>query len=256
MDDRELNQAISRARNTARRKAARIAKREQFSAEVINKIDPTRNISSQGMSRQERESFLTRLKNFNSRSFDVYKSANGDLISSEQWRRYKATEKAVNDFVRADLKSYQKYNMPIGDMNVLENFLMNRVARRGFILDDASGSSMFVMNRKPSQVQNVEALIDANNSIISEGYKQGKLNLAKDQFRKMVNAVGDGELIDQALDLSDNQFWGLWNYTEFANDVSFVYESVKLGMSLTKPSLTDTLSKAHRYVNWASELKV
>lgn len=254
MDDKELNQAIGRAKQTAKRKAARIAKREKFDASMAANIDPTRNTTTQGMNRSEKEAFLGRLRAFNNRKFDIFKSEMGQLISSEQWNRYKDAERRVNAFVKRDMKPYLNKQMPEGDWTVKEFNDLMRKPRKGLIQDDASGTSMLLFNRKPKEVMNVESLTDALEAMLLPGYKDKKLNLAKNNFREMVNRIGDSQLIEDAIDLTDEQFWVLWNYTKFANDVSFVYESLKLGMSINKPSLSNSMAKAGRYVNWASNL--
>jgi hypothetical protein len=253
MDEKDLNAAIRRARATAKRKAQRIAKRENLTHDQISKFDPTHNSTSQGLSHQEKLQYLDRLKAFNHKDTNLFFGANDQPISGQQWKKFKDAEKAANEFIKADMAPYNKVDHPYSQMTIQEYFRAIRSERRGFIVDDASGSGMMPTNKKPGQIGDIQAATEMLLEKISPGYRLKKYELARYQFREMVNKIGDINLIDQADRLTERQFWGLWNYTEFANDVSFVYESIKIGMSTTKPALTQSMGKAHDYVQWASQ---
>lgn len=271
MDERELNRAISQAKSNVGKKLQRIQKRERFSDPVIRALDPRRNESIIHMSREQKVEFLTSLRKFTSKSTNFYRDADGNPITESQWRSYKKAEAQANAFVQKDIKKFGKLKLPFGSetnpyeprgtLSIAEAQAL-KSPRAGRLMVNPSGSGMFLTNRKPSDVVmgNIESLIESLERRTQEGYIPTKLMQGRDQFEKMVSAIGDNELIEQARNLSDDQFWALWNYTNIASDVSIPYSMLMEGLrsgankDIYAGIANSTMTNAHRYVEWASQI--
>ena len=261
MDDKELNRAISRAKSNVGKKLDRIKKRENFSPEVIRILDPRRNQYAPDMSKSEKQQFLSSLRNFTSRNVNFYRDAHGNPISQEQWNSYKQIEKRANDFVSRDIKKYAKVKMPIGDLTVGERQQLLRPVP-GRMIANPSGSGMFLTNRKPSEVvaSSLDSLKDSLMARLDPDYKSRKSMEGRNQFEQMMSTIGDEDLIQEARALTDEQFWVIWNYTDFATKVSLDYSIMMEGMKtgLNKDAALgisqSSRSQAHKYVKWASQI--
>jgi hypothetical protein len=261
MDDKELNRAISRAKSNVSKKLDRIKKRENFSPEVIRLLDPRRNQYTPDMSRQEKEGFLSSMRQFTSKSVNYYRDAHGNPITADQWKSYKEIEKRANAFVSADIKKYGKIQMPIGDLTVAERQQLLRPTP-GRMIANPSGSGMFLTNRKPSEVvsTSLDSLKESLLARLEDDYKARKSFEGRSQFEQMMAVIGDEDLIQEARALNDEQFWVIWNYTDFATKVSLDYSIMMEGMKtgLNKDAALgisqSSRSQAHRYVKWASKI--
>lgn len=261
MSDKELNRAISRAKANVSKKLDRIRKRENFSPEVMRILDPRRNQDVSSMGRSERESFLGTLRSFTSKETNYYRDAHGNPITASQWKSYKDIEKQANDFVSRDIKKYAKIKMPIGDLTVGERQQLLRPAP-GRLIANPSGSGMFLTNRKPSDVvgSSLESLKESLLARLEGDYKFRKSFEGRSQFEQMMGVIGDQDLIQKTRNLTDEQFWVIWNYTDFATKVSLDYSIMMEGMKtgLNKDAALGisqtSRSQAHRYVEWANQI--
>lgn len=261
MDDKELNKAISRAKANVGKKLDRIKKRENFSPEVMRLLDPRRNVHVPDMSKQERQNFLSSMRQFTSREVNYYRDAHGNPITQDQWKSYKEVEKRANAFVAADIKKYAKIQMPVGDLTVGERQQLLRPIP-GRMIANPSGSGMFLTNRKPNEVvaSSLDNLKDSLLARLDPDYKSRKSLEGRNQFEKMMAVIGDEDLIQEARSLDDEQFWVIWNYTDFATKVSLDYSIMMEGMKtgLNKDAALgisqSSRSQAHRYVKWASKI--
>lgn len=257
MDDRKLNRAISQAKSVAKKKIRDIQSREGFSDAAIRSFDPTLNKYVPHMDTASKREFLSELRRFNSVKTDFYKDAAGLPITKAQWKEYKEVESRANAFVQADIDKYSELSMPMGDLNLGQHNKRLR-GEPGILPANPSGSGMFVHERKAEEV-NVASLATLMNSLerkLDKNYKRDKGVEGRDQFEKMIGATGDRNLIQVGRELTDEQWWVLWNYTDFARQVSLEYVIMRDGM--VKPSdnniVHTTSEMIKRHVEWASKI--
>jgi hypothetical protein len=256
-EEKRLNRAISQAKSKAKRKLNDIKAREGFSDSIIKHLDPTINKYVPHMDTSSKREFLNELRRFNSVKTDFYKDSAGLPITSAQWKDYKEVESRVNSFIESDINKYADRQMPIGELTVGQHNEILR-GKPGVLPANPSGSGMFIYERKANEV-NVSSLASLMNSLerkLDKNYKRDKGVEGRDQFEKMIGATGDRSLIQTARNLTDEQWWVLWNYTDFARQVSLEYVIMRDGM--VKPSdnniVNTTSEMINRHVEWASQI--
>lgn len=257
----EINRKISRAQSYAKQKMARIQENQRFniSETVHNPI--TRAVPVSEMNGNEKRAYLRKLQRFNSRNNVYHVSARGTLLTGKQWRRYKEAETRANAAVRADIKRYAKLKLPAPQTGTIGEYLeafRPKFGRLGH--NNPSGSAMHEMNRKPNAVNDEKSLRKLTKSMNDKTrpeYTNKKLREGRSQFRKMIRAIGDKELLKAGMALTDEQFKVIWNYTNFPNAVALdylVYQQSLISEQSFHAGVSETATKrAHEWIKWASE---
>ena len=86
-----------------------------------------------------------------------------------------------------------------------------------------------------------------------------KVQSARDQFKQMMETINMPELAREVKGLSNDQFVALWNFTSFATQVSFSYQSAKKMLTPKEQSwgheaVRQQMEDAMELVDWARKL--
>jgi hypothetical protein len=270
---RKVNNFLNRAENKVGRNVPGMGFMENepatrmYQASIRSQIDPTRNRHIPDMSMVEKEEYFNELKAFNARSNKIegfVRDADNVAIPKANWDAFKSLEKQVNAFVAQDMERYEHVPMPEGAMT-MGDWMTHLRNDPKYIGANASGTQMYIREYESTDIvyANIGKLEASMLNKLDKKYIRDRTFGAREQFEKMAQVIGDEELMQDARELTDYQFWGMWNYTDFANSTSLVYLLMMKDMK-GKPSgmsaqavdqITEAqMGKVKLYVEWARQI--
>lgn len=161
-----------------------------------------------------------------------YKGARGTIVTRQSYRNYVNSVHKINNSVDAEQAKYQDmFIKPLG-MTVKERRAMMTPTHPVHGTEAYDGMKKLKIY-SPTQLMGTEGakMIALRNDDIRRQYTSRELiSKARGYMNDMMNIIGDEELRVKFNSLSDEQFWFIWAYTDFPNELALKYDAMQLQM--------------------------
>lgn len=163
-----------------------------------------------------------------------YKGARGTIVTRQSYRNYVNSVRKINNSVDAEQAKYQDmFIKPLG-MTVKERRAMMTPTHPVHGTEAYDGMKKLKIY-SPTQLMGTEGakMIALRNDDIRRQYTSRELvSKARGYMNDMMNIIGDEELRFKFNSLSDEQFWFIWAYTDFPNELALKYDAMQLQMKV------------------------
>lgn len=201
-----------------------------------------------------------------------YKGARGTVVTRQSYRNYVNSVRKINNSVDAEQSKYQDvFIKPLG-MTVKERRAMMTPTHPVHGTEAYDGMKKLKIY-SPTQLMGTEGakMIALRNDDIRRQYTNRELVIkARAYMNQMMDTVGDEELRVKFNSLSDEQFWFIWAYTDFPNELALKYDAMQMQMRVLDGSnqLSDSMidsamergeqsiGRAMEYYNYAKTLDI
>lgn len=161
-----------------------------------------------------------------------YKGARGTIVTRQSYRNYVNSVRKINNSVDAEQAKYQDmFIKPLG-MTVKERRAMMTPTHPVHGTEAYDGMKKLKIY-SPTQLMGTEGakMIALRNDDIRRQYTSRELvSKARGYMNDMMDAIGDEELRVKFNSLSDEQFWFIWAYTDFPNELALKYDAMMMQM--------------------------
>lgn len=161
-----------------------------------------------------------------------YKGASGTIVTRQSYRNYVNSVRKINNTVDAEQAKYQDmFIKPLG-MTVKERRAMMTPTHPVHGTEAYDGMKKLKIY-SPTQIMGTEGakMIALRNDEIRRQYTSRELvSKARGYMNGMMDIIGDEELRVKFNSLSDEQFWFIWAYTDFPNELALKYDAMQLQM--------------------------
>lgn len=191
------------------------------------------------MNSRELNTFIKRANEFTSRSTQFEAGAHGAPLPAKIVRSLERKEtilRGKNDAIVQDIGDLQA---PFTGMSLKEREQMRPTVRAG---GEPFARTFEPVKTRIQDVRSEEALrkLDEYRSKqLSPTYARERVNSARDELDKMLTKTGHDFFKARVKNLTDEQFFTMWEYGPFAGDVSTVYEVMKAMEEQNELSETD-----------------
>lgn len=169
---------------------------------------------------------------FRKPSVGYYKGARGTVVTRQSYRNYVNSVRKINNSVDAEQAKYQDvFIKPLG-MTVKERRAMMTPTHPVHGTEAYDGMKKLKIY-SPTQLMGTEGakMIALRNDDIRRQYTSRELvSKARGYMNDMMNVIGDEELRVKFNSLSDEQFWFIWAYTDFPNELALKYDAMMMQM--------------------------
>lgn len=163
-----------------------------------------------------------------------YKGARGTIVTRQSYRNYVNSVRKINNSVDAEQAKYQNmFIKPLG-MTVKERRAMMTPTHPVHGTEAYDGMKKLKIY-SPTQLMGTEGakMIALRNDDIRRQYTSRELvSKARGYMNDMMDIIGDEELRVKFNSLSDEQFWFIWAYTDFPNELALKYDAMQLQMTV------------------------
>ena len=161
-----------------------------------------------------------------------YKGARGTIVTRQSYRNYVNSVRKINNSVDAEQAKYQDvFIKPLG-MTVNERRAMMTPTHPVHGTEAYDGMKKLKIY-SPTQLMGTEGakMIALRNDDIRRQYTSRELvTKARGYMNGMMDIIGDEELRFKFNTLSDEQFWFIWAYTDFPNELALKYDAMMMQM--------------------------
>lgn len=161
-----------------------------------------------------------------------YKGARGTIVTRQSYRNYVNSVRKINNSVDAEQAKYQDvFIKPLG-MTVKERRAMMTPTHPVHGTEAYDGMKKLKIY-SPTQLMGTEGakMIALRNDDIRRQYTSRELvSKARGYMNDMMDVIGDEELRVNFNSLSDEQFWFIWAYTDFPNELALKYDAMMMQM--------------------------
>lgn len=224
------------------------------------------------MSGDRLKKLLEKQAYFRKASVGYYKGARGTIVTRQSYRNYVNSVRKINNSVDAEQSKYQDiFIKPLG-MTVKERRAMMTPTHPVHGTEAYDGMKKLKIY-SPTQLMGTEGatMIALRNDDIRRQYTSRELvTKARGYMNQMMDTVGDEELRVKFNSLSDEQFWFIWAYTDFPNELALKYDAMQMQMRVLDGSnqLSDSMidsamergeqsiGRAMEYYNYAKTLDI
>ena len=222
MNLKEKREYLAKLHHRAKRKA-QYWRREGHTAIEAPPLDKKKMA---GYTNKQLDSAIQRFEAFNSRKNSFVMLGNGKFVTSEQWRRYKKSEKKRNAGVRRKLAKIESATSPNIDSNygdwrriVIPSVHPERVPK-------SSPDDLVKVNRMPHQITNensLRRLTELNENVFTREHKEKRIASARASMEKMVGLVYPA-LVPKVQQLTGAQVEMLWLFNRnFSSNLRLAY---------------------------------
>lgn len=184
------------------------------------------------MSGDRLKKLLEKQAYFRKAHIGYYKGARGTVVTRQSYRNYVNSVRKINNSVDAEQAKYQDvFIKPLG-MTVKERRAMMTPTHPVHGTEAYDGMKKLKVY-SPTQLMGTEGakMIALRNDDIRRQYMSRELvTKARGYMNDMMDTIGDEELRVKFNSLSDEQFWFIWGYTDFPNELALKYDAMMLQM--------------------------
>lgn len=269
----ELRKAAMKSESLVTRKIKRMAKGD-YGIDISGmEYDP--RVGKETISRMSGDrlkKLLDKQAYFRKAHVGYYKGARGTIVTRQSYRNYVNSVRKINNSVDAEQSKYQDvFIKPLG-MTVKERRAMMTPTHPVHGTEAYDGMKKLKIY-SPTQLMGTEGakMIALRNDDIRRQYTSRELvTKARGYMNQMMDTVGDEELRVKFNSLSDEQFWFIWAYTDFPNELALKYDAMQMQMRVLDGSnqLSDSMidsamergeqsiGRAMEYYNYAKTLDI
>lgn len=200
-----------------------------------------------------------------------YRGARGTIVTRQAYRNYVNSVRKINTTIEAEQHKYDDvFIKPLG-MSVKERRAMMTPAHPVHDTEAYDGMKKLKIY-SPAQLMGSEGakMIALRNDDIRRQYSSRELvSKARGYMNEMMDKVGDEAARAKFNSLSDEQFWFIWAYTDFPEELSLKYLAMQLSMMVESgdkemsQEMVDSamergeqsLGRAMEYYNYAKALE-
>lgn len=173
---------------------------------------------------------LEKQARFRRASVGYYKGARGTVVTRQAYRNYVNSVRKINNSVEKEQHKYDDvYIKPLG-MTVKERRAMMTPSHPVHQTEAYDGMKKLKIY-SPGQLMGTEGakMIALRNDDIRRQYASRELvTKARGYMNDMMDRIGDEEIRTKLNSLSDEQFWFIWAYTDFPEELSLKYLALLL----------------------------
>lgn len=269
----ELRKAAMKSESLVTRKIKRMAKGD-YGIDISGmEYDP--RVGKETISRMTGDrlkKLLDKQAYFRKAHVGYYKGARGTIVTRQSYRNYVNSVRKINNSVDAEQSMYQDvFIKPLG-MTVKERRAMMTPTHPVHGTEAYDGMKKLKIY-SPTQLMGTEGakMIALRNDDIRRQYTSRELvTKARGYMNQMMDTIGDEELRVKFNSLSDEQFWFIWAYTDFPNELALKYDAMQMQMRVLDGSnqLSDSMidsamergeqsiGRAMEYYNYAKTLDI
>lgn len=199
-----------------------------------------------------------------------YKGARGTIVTRQSYRNYVNSVRKINNSVEAEQHKYDNvFIKPMG-MSVKERRAAMTPSHPVHDTEAYDGMKKLKIY-SPRQLMGTEGaqMIALRNDEIRRQYASRELiGKARGYMNQMMDVISDEAVRAKLNSLSDEQFWFIWAYTDFPEELSLKYDAMQIqmrvldGSNALSPSMVDSamergeqsLGRAMDYYNYAKTL--
>lgn len=269
----ELRKAALKSEGLVTRKIKRMAKGDNGIDITGMEYDP--RVGKDAISRMSGDrlkKLLEKQSYFRRAHVGYYKGARGTIVTRQAYRNYANSVRKINTTIEAEQHKYDDvYIKPLG-MTVKERRAMMTPAHPVHDTEAYDGMKKLKIY-SPQQLMGTEGakMIALRNDDIRRQYSSRVLVAkARGYMNEMMDMVGDEAARAKFNSLSDEQFWFIWAYTDFPEELSLKYMAMQLSMMVESgdkemsQEMVDSamergeqsLGRAMEYYNYAKALKL
>lgn len=224
------------------------------------------------MSGDRLKKLLEKQSYFRKAHVGYYKGARGTIVTRQAYRNYVNSVRKINNSVEAEQHKYDDvFIKPMG-MTVKERRAAMTPSHPVHDTEAYDGMKKLKVY-SPQQLMGTEGaqMIALRNDEIRRQYQSRELtSKARGYMNQMMDVIGDEAARATFNSLSDEQFWFIWAYTDFAEELSLKYDAMQIqmrvldGSNALSPSMVDaamergeqSLGRAMDYYNYAKTLNL
>nr|DAN45936.1 MAG TPA: hypothetical protein [Caudoviricetes sp.] len=269
----ELRKAVLKSEALVTRKIKRMAKGDNGIDITGMEYDP--RVGKDAISRMSGDRLkrlLEKQSYFRRAHVGYYKGARGTIVTRQAYRNYANSVRKINTTIEAEQHKYDDvYIKPLG-MTVKERRAMMTPAHPVHDTEAYDGMKKLKIY-SPQQLMGTEGakMIALRNDDIRRQYSSRVLVAkARGYMNEMMDMVGDEAARAKFNSLSDEQFWFIWAYTDFPEELSLKYLAMQLSMMVESgdkemsQEMVDSamergeqsLGRAMEYYNYAKALEL
>lgn len=231
----DLRKAAMKSESLVTRKIKRMAKGE-YGIDISGmEYDP--RVGKETISRMSGDrlkKLLEKQAHFRKGHVGYYKGARGTIVTRQSYRNYVNSVRKINNSVDAEQAKYQDvFIKPLG-MTVKERRAMMTPTHPVHGTEAYDGMKKLKIY-SPTQLMGTEGakMIALRNDDIRRQYTSRELvTKARGYMNDMMDIIGDEELRVKFNSLSDEQFWFIWAYTDFPNELALKYDAMMMQMKV------------------------
>lgn len=231
----DLRKAAMKSESLVTRKIKRMAKGDYGIDITGMEYDPRvgKDVISR-MSGDRLKKLLEKQAYFRKAHVGYYKGARGTVVTRQSYRNYVNSVRKINNSVDAEQAKYQDvFIKPLG-MTVKERRAMMTPTHPVHGTEAYDGMKKLKVY-SPTQLMGTEGakMIALRNDDIRRQYTSRELvTKARGYMNDMMDIIGDEELRVKFNSLSDEQFWFIWAYTDFPNELALKYDAMMMQMKV------------------------
>lgn len=231
----DLRKAAMKSESLVTRKIKRMAKGDYGIDITGMEYDPRvgKDVISR-MSGDRLKKLLEKQAYFRKAHVGYYKGARGTIVTRQSYRNYVNSVRKINNSVDAEQAKYQDvFIKPLG-MTVKERRAMMTPTHPVHGTEAYDGMKKLKIY-SPTQLMGTEGakMIALRNDDIRRQYTSRELvSKARGYMNGMMDIIGDEELRVKFNSLSDEQFWFIWAYTDFPNELALKYDAMMMQMKV------------------------
>lgn len=267
----ELRKAAMKSESLVTRKIRRMAKGD-YGIDISGmEYDP--RVGKETISRMSGDrlkKLLDKQAYFRKAHVGYYKGARGTIVTRQSYRNYVNSVRKINNTVTAEQNKYSDvYIKPLG-MTVKERKAMLTPSHPVHGTEAYDGMKQLKIY-SPQQLMGTEGakvIAQRNDEIRRQYTSREMVSKARGYMNQMMDTVGDEELRAKFNSLSDEQFWFIWAYTDFPNELALKYDAMQIqmrvldGSNALSPGMVDaamergdqSLGRAMEYYDYAKTL--
>ena len=268
-----LRKAALKSESLVTRKIRRMAKGDNGIDITGMEYDPRAGKDAiSRMSGDRLKKLLEKQAYFRRSHVGYYRGARGTVVTRQAYRNYVNSVRKINTTIEAEQHKYDDvYIKPLG-MTVKERRAMMTPAHPVHDTEAYDGMKKLKIY-SPGQLMGSEGakMIALRNDDIRRQYSSRELvSKARGYMNEMMDKIGDEAARAKFNSLSDEQFWFIWAYTDFPEELSLKYLAMQLSMMVESgdkemsQEMVDSamergeqsLGRAMEYYNYAKTLEL
>lgn len=228
-----LRQQARKARQLAMRKENRI--KRELGVNTLGKFQP-RIPSLDNIDRyteKQLRAFIERSEQFRQRNVQFERLGSPEkpeIITRQRWQQFDRQQRQRRQQAQAAFQDIENILIPSKGQTIGQRRKDLTPARAGQLSDNIG---TMAKPKRPEQITSLDALEQLEQKI--RDYNAGgehklvrqKAMSVLDQMDPYFSAYGADDIMDQVRDLTDDQFFALWNISDFANNAASIYENMK-----------------------------
>jgi hypothetical protein len=226
-------------------------------------VDPRKSLDFiRSATSKQLQSYVNKLDRFNNRSVQFVPDAEMRPMKKKLWEDYRQAEAARNAAIDANYVDFK--DVVIGPIGQTVDERMHQITPLHPHMANMETQSPYakreLSSRNVASERKLQALIKLRKEQATSRHQQEVLKSQRKASIDMAITIGDYELIEKIVALSDKQFALAWKYTRMSSHLKTDYEFYKDALSGRKgvtnsEMAANELDAVKKYLDWARDVK-